>query len=239
MESHPAVSEGQPAPGRNPEPLLLLLAWAAGNVDASTFAGLGHVFTANMTGNTVLLGLALGQGELLTALRSLTALAGFILGAAAGTGIARTGPGRGTWTASATRTVLAEAVVLAVLAVARAIAGPDLGSGWAYVLIGLSGLAMGLQSAAVRHVNVAGASTTYITGTLTILVGSLVERQRCPTPSPAPPAHPRLGLLALLLLVYALAAVSGGFLAAWWPAAAFFLPLVVVALVAMLASGGP
>jgi len=43
--------------------LLLLLACVAGSVDAVSYVGLGHVFTANMTGNTVLLGLALGHAE--------------------------------------------------------------------------------------------------------------------------------------------------------------------------------
>ena len=36
--------------------LLLALTWAAGNIDAIGYLGLGRVFTANMTGNTVLLG---------------------------------------------------------------------------------------------------------------------------------------------------------------------------------------
>jgi uncharacterized membrane protein YoaK (UPF0700 family) len=43
--------------------LVLLLACVAGSVDAVSYMSLGHVFTANMTGNTVLLGLALGQAE--------------------------------------------------------------------------------------------------------------------------------------------------------------------------------
>jgi len=43
--------------------LLLLLACAAGAIDAISYLGLGRVFTANMTGNTVLLGLALVQAD--------------------------------------------------------------------------------------------------------------------------------------------------------------------------------
>ena len=43
--------------------MLLVLTLAAGSVDAISYLGLGHVFTAMMTGNTVLLGLALAQGE--------------------------------------------------------------------------------------------------------------------------------------------------------------------------------
>ena len=42
--------------------------------------------------------------------------------------------------------------------------------------IGLSGLGMGMQSAAVRHLDVPGVATTYITGTLTTLVAGTVDR---------------------------------------------------------------
>ena len=52
--------------------MVLVLTWAAGGVDAISYLGLGHVFTANMTGNAVLLGLAVGQGQGLAALRSLS-----------------------------------------------------------------------------------------------------------------------------------------------------------------------
>ena len=38
--------------------LLLALTFAAGSVDALSYVGLSRVFTANMTGNAVLLGLA-------------------------------------------------------------------------------------------------------------------------------------------------------------------------------------
>ena len=68
------------APGR--DAMVLVLTWAAAGIDAISYLGLGHVFTANMTGNTVLLGLAIGQGQGLAALGSIVALAGFALGVA-------------------------------------------------------------------------------------------------------------------------------------------------------------
>src|SRR5215211_3780977 len=68
--------------------MLVLLSVAAGGVDAVSYLGLGHIFTANMTGNTVLLGLSLGQAHWQTALRSGVALLGFIIGVAVGTVIA-------------------------------------------------------------------------------------------------------------------------------------------------------
>src|SRR5258708_2685846 len=71
-----------PLPILGRDGMLLVLTWAAGSVDAISYLGLGHVFTAMMTGNTVLLGLAIGQGQVLAALRSVIALAGVCLGAA-------------------------------------------------------------------------------------------------------------------------------------------------------------
>ena len=55
-------SEGGPAglsAAARRDLLLLGLTWAAGFVDAVSYLGLGNVFTANMTGNTMLLGIAL------------------------------------------------------------------------------------------------------------------------------------------------------------------------------------
>src|SRR3712207_7363631 len=72
--------------------MLVMLALAAGCVDAAGYSGLGQIFVANMTGNTVLLGLAIGQAEAQTALRAVVDLAGFVVGAAAGAAIV--GPGR-------------------------------------------------------------------------------------------------------------------------------------------------
>ncbi|HEX6776155.1 MAG TPA: YoaK family protein, partial [Methylomirabilota bacterium] len=60
--------------------ILLALAFAAGCVDALSYLGLSRVFTANMTGNAVLLGLAIGQTEELQVAHSSAAIVGFILG---------------------------------------------------------------------------------------------------------------------------------------------------------------
>src|SRR5260370_7832509 len=77
--------------------MLCLLAWAAGIVDAVSYLGLGRVFTAMMTGNTVLLALAIGQGERMAVLRSALALAGFSVGAATGALIVSRGRSRDEW----------------------------------------------------------------------------------------------------------------------------------------------
>src|SRR5579875_3101746 len=60
----------------------LALAFAGGSTDALTYLLLGQVFTTNMTGATVLLGMSIGQWRLLAALGNLIALAFYCAGAA-------------------------------------------------------------------------------------------------------------------------------------------------------------
>ena len=43
--------------------ILLLLAGVAGSIDVTSYFGLGHVFTANMTGNTIVLGLSIARAN--------------------------------------------------------------------------------------------------------------------------------------------------------------------------------
>src|SRR5579859_7552391 len=55
-----------------------------GLIDAVSFLSLGHVFTANMTGNIVILGFACAGVRELSIVRSLTALCAFLVGAVLG-----------------------------------------------------------------------------------------------------------------------------------------------------------
>src|SRR6266550_2297801 len=70
--------------------LLVALTFAAGSVDAVALLRL-DVFTAVMTGNIVLLGLAVGQGAFGNALRSLVALVAYGAGVVAGAPIVGAG----------------------------------------------------------------------------------------------------------------------------------------------------
>jgi hypothetical protein len=71
--------------------LVLLLTGVGGYVDAVSYVALGRVFTANMTGNTVLLGLSLVQGDAAGAGRSALALGGFLAGGVLGARIVARG----------------------------------------------------------------------------------------------------------------------------------------------------
>jgi len=70
--------------------ILLAMTAVSGIVDAVSFIALGHVFTANMTGNIVFLGFAIGGVASLSIWRSLLALAFFMNGAVLGGWMTRT-----------------------------------------------------------------------------------------------------------------------------------------------------
>lgn len=147
---------------------LIALTFTTGLIDAVSYLGLGSVFTANMTGNVVLLGFAVVGVPGLSVTRSLIAMGGFLVGAACG--------GRlGTVMASATRRrwLLSVAVTEAGLIFAAALAslGFDIDSATPanrlYAVIILTALAMGLRNATVRRLAVPDLTTTVLTLTLT------------------------------------------------------------------------
>ncbi|MGA2841791.1 MAG: YoaK family protein [Steroidobacteraceae bacterium] len=66
------------------EIILLLTAFAAGTVDVISFATLGGVFASAMTGNFALLAYYVAQSDTQSAMGSVVALSGFVLGCALG-----------------------------------------------------------------------------------------------------------------------------------------------------------
>src|SRR5437764_14305530 len=68
---------------------LLVMTGTTGLVDAVSYLGLGHVFTANMTGNVVFLGFAAAGVKGLSVTRSLLSLAAFVIGAVIGGRVAK------------------------------------------------------------------------------------------------------------------------------------------------------
>jgi uncharacterized membrane protein YoaK (UPF0700 family) len=152
--------------------LLVLLAAAAGAVDVISFVGLGQIFTANMAGNLVFFGLALGGGAGAQALRAVVAFAGFILGAAVAARIRGPLPAGGLWSRGVTVALGLAALGELGLFVGWASTGGHPGSGAEYALIAASALAMGARRArpCSRSPDV---STTYLTGTTTYLTGTM------------------------------------------------------------------
>ena len=140
--------------------MLLALTWAAGSVDAISYLGLDHVFTAMMTGNTVLLGLALAQGQVLAALRSIIALMGFTIGVFIGAIIVERDSQPVEWPEAVTGALVVEATILGLFSAISYLIGEGRSAGAVYLLITLLAFAMGIQSAAVRRLGVPGIATT-------------------------------------------------------------------------------
>lgn len=226
--------------------MLLLLAWVGGSNDAVSYLGLGHTFTANMTGNTVLLGIAIGQGLLANEVRSFVSLLGFCLGVVVGgILIERYYAPEEDWPVIITRTLAIEGVLLAAFALIWYLTTPARGPVLENILIMLSALAMGLQSAAVLRVGVSGIVTTYVSGTWTSFVINLVGvplRKFLPkkdaniTERSTRNKQNHLALQFAVLLIYALAAVLGGLGEVRWPKIAPLLPLLIVIIVVVNAS---
>jgi uncharacterized membrane protein YoaK (UPF0700 family) len=200
----------------------MLLAVAAGSVDAVSFLGLGQVLTAAMTGHTILLGLALGQGQVQAALRSAVALAGFVAGAIVGATIVDRGPKGVVWSPAVAAALALELVILLVLGVDWHLGGgtADRWTDDRFPLIAAAGLAMGIQSATAQRIGVPGVATTYIAGTLTSLAARLVGCLR------ASRAASRNGqakevqapwLLTGVCLAYGSGATFAGAARLWWP----------------------
>ncbi len=154
-------------PDRPPQPLVVTLAAltvVSGFVDAVSFLGLGHVFTANMTGNVVLIGFAAAGAPGFSMAASLCALGSFLVGAVLGGRLLQkvTSPRRLLLVAMAIETGCTSAAAV-VAGVVTAI-----GTGWPrFTVIALLAVAMGLRNAAVRDIGVPDMSTTVLTTTLT------------------------------------------------------------------------
>ncbi|HYX00743.1 MAG TPA: YoaK family protein [Reyranella sp.] len=127
-----------------------LLTVIAGIADAVGFITMGGVFAANMTGNTVLAGIAAAQGRTLDAARHLSPLVAFFVGAMLARLLLRL------WHKPAIPLLL-EALIVAALAVLPVAMEPA-------VLI--LAFAMGLQAAGMTHFGGTAVSTVVVTSTL-------------------------------------------------------------------------
>jgi uncharacterized membrane protein YoaK (UPF0700 family) len=157
-----ATAKGAPAGLRR---VLVCLTMATGLVDAACYLGMGHVLVANMTGNVVFLGFALGGAKGFSIASFLVALGSFLAGAAGGGRLGMAlGHARRWWlvVASATETALA---ATAAIATAAGALGPT--GGARFVVIALLGLATGLQNATIRRLAIPDLTTTVLTLTLT------------------------------------------------------------------------
>ena len=145
--------------------LMLVLTFTTGINDAVGYLGLDKVFTGNMTGNVVVLGMALTGGTGLPVLGPALALVAFLLGAALGGRVLK--GEKDPWSPRATGLFALVAVVMLALAALLLGAGDDPSRAIMNTTTTIAALAMGTQAAAARHIAVKDVTTVVVTSTLT------------------------------------------------------------------------
>ena len=166
--------------------IAIALTFGSGATDVASFTRLGGVFTSVMTGNIVLGGLSVAQRSLSLASHTAVSIAGYIAGVAGGTWIAygfkAASPAKAAdedrasvLPAHVNWALAGELILLAGLAVGWEVTGAS-PAGWAqFCLLAVAAAAMGVQASAVNEMGLTNVSTTFLTGTLTSLVSSLVH----------------------------------------------------------------
>jgi len=156
--------------------LMLVLTFTTGINDAVGYLGLDKVFTGNMTGNVVVLGMALVGGSGLPILGPALALVGFMAGAAiAGRALRR---GDRSWHGVTTLVFAAVALLMLVLGVVLLAAGGEPGQSLRVTVTTSAAFAMGMQAAAARLVGVKDVTTVVVTSTITGLAADLGSGKR-------------------------------------------------------------
>src|SRR6266853_3279041 len=144
---------------------LIGLTVVTGLVDAISFLGLGHIFTANMTGNLVFLGFSAGGVPGISVACSIAALCAFAGGSACGGRLTSSRQ----WTPVAQMLIATyvETALLLAAASAATFAASDVSPAIAYAIVLSTALAMGLRNAVVRKLAVPDLTTTVLTLTIT------------------------------------------------------------------------
>lgn len=143
--------------------LMLALTFSTGVIDAVGYLGLDKVFTGNMTGNVVILGMALTGAEGLPIVGPIIALVLFMVGAAV-SGRVLKGRKAG-WTGLNTTLFGVVGVILLVSALVALLVS-ERPEPLNLAITGALGLAMGMQAGAARHIGVADVTTVVVTSTI-------------------------------------------------------------------------
>ncbi len=240
-ETHPRLMQA-----RQREALIAGLAAVAGALDSWAYFGLGHLFIANMTGDTVLLGYSAATRDWPHAAATGAAIAFYVLGVFLGTLLSR--PVRRLmkrapadailWPPRITTVLSLQLLVIVAAATLAVVFRPAQASVPAYALVSAGAVAMGLQSGAMYSLQLPGVVTTYITGTWTTIANGMAllldgeERGRLKFAG-----LKRLNLQLLVVSVYWASAFAAGLmLRAFGRDALGWLPAVLLAIVVSAAA---
>ncbi|UZJ25962.1 DUF1275 domain-containing protein [Rhodococcus antarcticus] len=157
--------------------LVVLLTLVTGAADATGFLALGGAFSSVMTGNMVLLGLSAGHTDAALAVTSGSAIISYVVGVLLGAHVAGAAvPGDPVWPRQVSRALTVEGAVLLVFLLVWEVTLGDRSTGTALALLMIAAAALGIQSSAIQRFGVSGLSSTYLTGTLTTLIGAVAAR---------------------------------------------------------------
>jgi uncharacterized membrane protein YoaK (UPF0700 family) len=143
---------------------LLMLTLISGLVDAVSYLGLGRVFTANMTGNVVVLGFAAAGAPGFSVAATLTSLGSFLVGALCAGLLTRRTMAR---SLLLTIAIAIEAVLGGVAATVAYLSVTVASGTGRYTVIAVLAFAMGVRNATVRRLAIPDMTTTVLTMTLT------------------------------------------------------------------------
>lgn len=157
----------------------LALTGTAGFVDALGYLLLSGVYTANMSGNTVLIGVHAADGDLSQVALYAATIGTFVLGLVVG------GAALKLLERSGFRRLIAFAMALEVLSLAALVAldeyalpyrAPVRDAAWQlYALVAIAAVAMGIQNTSLRTAGVLTVYTTHVTGSVTKFSEDAIE----------------------------------------------------------------
>jgi uncharacterized membrane protein YoaK (UPF0700 family) len=228
-----AATSGLPARGRVLSPvavrdgLLVALAFGSGAVDAISWLVLGKIFTAFMTGNIVFLGLGVVGAGGLSIPHVAVSLAAFAVGVLLAVPIVKPSRGTGVWPRRVSIVLGISALAQAAFLAVWVATSGEPSTIAAYPLIGLSALAMGLESGAIMSLDVRGVSNTAATATVVDLLGDVAGWPQA--------GMEKVGLTTVLLGLLA-GAIAGAALVVHARVYAPVLPLAATVLVIAAAS---
>jgi uncharacterized membrane protein YoaK (UPF0700 family) len=196
---------------------VLLLNAATGVVEAVSYAHLGGLFAAYVTGTVVLAGLKLGVGGISVLLPYAVAFGGFLLGSVLGGTLIRSAHGR---VVRAFITALIGELVAVILAVVAFSVIPQIG---ALFTLGLLAAAMAMQFSATKNLAVPDLGFAAATGLIHSLVHDINAARHAPSRLPRK-------LLAIATLLGG--ALVGGLISQY-----AVVPALLVALALIVAAG--
>lgn len=206
---------------------LLVLTFSTGVADAIGYLGLDKVFTGNMTGNVVILGMGASGTTDLPVVGPLVALAAFLLGATLGGRMLR-GQGPAVWGRRVTVLLCGVGAAFGLVAVVMGVSEVDQGTVAAFTLTAVLACAMGLQAAVARWLAVKDVTTVVVTSTITGLAAD--SRWGAGTPG-----HPWARRVAAVALIGAGACAGAGLMTA---STALAVAVPTVLCVAVALTGG-